>query len=388
MKETISGKYLAILAIAAAGILFVGGRFRPRQVETAPSPTETATLQQNVRRDQAAGIGQYLASRAAELADQVVLLPSRGTSGVRYESSTKVLTVDGSGQLIEPVLTIAEISSNVKPAPPLTSQRNQDGWILILGRSSNDQPLWTAVIQGVKETAVCNDVTYQELAVNVTLEKSFAGAGAFDLDGNLVGIAMPCDGALHIVSIGSVPDLLAKSTAPERVFIQKFGFQAAPLPPGWGDMYPRLNGLIVTEVWLGQWADRSGLLPGDLIITDDPTLHETTVGATLKTARPGRPGITQVKVDLSGNDTGIAVLPAPSPLLELRIAHGTAAERAGLRSGDHLVSILGQRSSSISTLSKMLATPNKDPIRIVYERGKRRGVVEVPRAGAPEVPHE
>jgi hypothetical protein len=214
MKETISGKYLAILAIAAAGILFVGGRFRPRQAETAPSPTETATLQQNVRRDQAAGIGQYLASRAAELADQVVLLPSRGTSGVRYESSTKVLTVDGSGQLIEPVLTIAEISSNVKPAPLLTSERNQDGWILILGRSSNDQPLWTAVIQGVKETAVCNDVTYQELAVNVTLDKSFAGAGAFDLDGNLVGIAMPCDGALHIVSIGSVPDLLAKSTAP------------------------------------------------------------------------------------------------------------------------------------------------------------------------------
>jgi hypothetical protein len=378
MKETISGKYLAILALTAAGILFIGGRYRPRQAETAPSPTETASLQQSVRRDQAAGIGRYLASRAAELADQVVFLPSSRTSGVRYESPTKVLTVDGSGELIEPVLTVVDVSSNVKPAPVITSQRNPDNWVLVVGRSSKDQPLWTAVIQGVKETAICNDVTYQRLVLNVTLDKSFTGAGAFDLDGSLAGIVMPCAGALHIVSIESVPDLLAKSTDPDRLFVQKFGFRAAPLPNYWKDMHPRLNGLVITDVWLGRWADRNGLLPGDLIITEEPTLHKAPMGAELKIARPGRSGVDRIRVELAGNGTGITVLPPPSPLPKILVAHGTAAERAGLRSGDHLVSILGQRNASITTLSKMLATPNGNPIRIVYERGNRRGFVEVP----------
>jgi len=102
------------------------------------------------------------------------------------------------------------------------------------------------------------------------------------------------------------------------------------------------------------------------------------MGAELKTARPGRLGIARVKVELAGNDTGIAVVPAPSPLPKLLIAHATAAERAGLRSGDHLVSILGQRNASLSTMSKMLAAPGGNPVRIVYERGKKRGVVQVP----------
>ena len=378
MKETISGKYLAILALAAAGILFVGGRYRPRQAEpAAPSPTETAILQQSVRRDQAAGIGQYLESRAAELADQVVFLPSNGTSGVRYQSPTKVLTVDGSGELIEPALLITEISSKAKPAPVAASQRNPDNWVLVIGRSSSDEPLWTAVIQGVKETAKCNDVEYRELVLNVTLDKSFAGAGAFDLDGSLVGIVMPCAGTLHIVSIGSVPDLLAKSTSPDRAFAEKFGFRAAPLPPDWQDLYPRLKGLIITEVWLGRWADRNSLLPGDLILTEEQALHSTNMGTELKIVRAGRQGFIRAKVDSADDGTGIAVLPAPSPLPQLLIAHGAAAERAGLRSGDHLVSILGQRNASISTLSKMLATPAGNPVRIVYERGQKRGVVEV-----------
>jgi len=111
---------------------------------------------------------------------------------------------------------VADISSNVKPVPVVTSQRNLDNWVLIVGRSSNGQPLWTAVIRGVEKTAICNDVTYQELVLNVTLDRSFAGAGAFDLDGNLAGIVMPCDGSIDIVSIESVPDLLAQSTGSDR----------------------------------------------------------------------------------------------------------------------------------------------------------------------------
>ena len=378
MKQTISGKYLAILALTAAGILFVGSRYRPRQAEHAvPSPTETALLQERVRRDQAAGIGQYLASRAAELADQVVFLPSNGTSGVRYQSPTKILTVDGSDELLEPALLVTEIPSAKRPAPIASSQRNPDNWVLVIGRSSADEPLWTAVIQGVKETAKCNDAAYRELVLNVTLDKSFAGAGAFDLDGSLVGIAMPCGGTLHIVSIESVPDLLATTASPDRAFAEKFGFRTAPLPPHWQDLYPRLEGLIVTEVWLGRWADRNGLLPGDLILTKEQALQSTNMGTELKIVRSGRPGFIRAKVDSANDGAGIAILPAPSPLPQLLVAHGTAAERAGLRSGDHLVSIVGQRNTSISTLSKMLATPTRNPVRIIYERGEKRGVVEV-----------
>lgn len=111
MKETLRGKYLAILAVIAVGILVVGARLRPQ--ETAPNPplpSETARLEQRVRREQAAGIGQYLATRAAELADQAVFLPARSTGAVRYESPTKLLTVAGPEDFVEPVLIVTEIS--------------------------------------------------------------------------------------------------------------------------------------------------------------------------------------------------------------------------------------------------------------------------------------
>lgn len=103
MKETLSGKYLAILALIAVVVLALGSRLRPHETAPVPpSPSETARLEQRVRREQAAGIGQYLASRAAELADQAVFLTARGTSTVRYESPTKVVTIAGPEDFLEP----------------------------------------------------------------------------------------------------------------------------------------------------------------------------------------------------------------------------------------------------------------------------------------------
>jgi S1-C subfamily serine protease len=86
----------------------------------------------------------------------------------------------------------------------------------------------------------------------------------------------------------------------------------------------------------------------------------------------------RVKMDLPATETGMDVVAPLTPLPELVIARGTPAERAGLRTGDKLVSILGQRGTSVAILSRLLATPSTKPVRIVYERGDRRSVVEVP----------
>ncbi len=379
MKETLSKTYLLILALAAASILFIGVRFQPRKAEAEPvSPTETASLQERVRRDQAAGIGQYLAGRAAELADQAVFLPDRKTSGVRYKAPTKILTPGDPTPLVEPVLILAETSKAALPAAVPRSQRNPDSWILIIGRSAQDRPLWAASIHGTIHPSVCDGVSYQELILNIALDQSFAGAGAYDLDGGLLGIVMPCDGSLHIVSIGSVPDLLAVSSGLDRQFVERFGFRAAAIPNQWQALYPRLEGLLITDVWGGGWAERQGLLPGDLIVDVLQTLTVTNMPAELRIARLGRPGVMRTKVDPAASNKSISVLPAFDCLPQLSITPGTPAEQAGLRNGDRLVSILGQRDSSLPVLSKLLAARGPYPIGIVYQRGRRRSLVGVP----------
>ncbi|MEO5926442.1 MAG: PDZ domain-containing protein [Bryobacteraceae bacterium] len=380
MKETLSGKYLAILTLAAVAILFIGVRFRPRKSENeAPSPTETALLQQRVRRDQAAGIGQYLATRAAELAGQAVFLADRGTSGVRYESPNKILTVGGPHTLVNPTLSVVETAEPGIPAEVAATPQNSDSWLLIVGRSPKDDPLWTASIQGPVEDSVCSGVSYRELVLNISLDKSFAGAGVFDLDGSLMGIVMPCEGALHVASVASIPDLLALSAGPERVLAETFGFRAIPLPAEWQDLYPGMKGAVIIDVWAGRWADRNALQPGDLIEGDGQSLTTIEIGEELKIARPGRSGRIRIQVELLSVGTGFILMPVSTPLPELFVEPGTPAERAGLRDGDRLISILGQSNRSVPFLSQLLADARRKPVRLVYERGGKRSLVEVPR---------
>ncbi|MEO8368659.1 MAG: PDZ domain-containing protein [Candidatus Solibacter sp.] len=379
MKETLSKKYLAILTFAAVAILFVGIRFRPHKSESeAPSPTETAILQQRVRRDQASGIGQYLAARAAELEGQAVFLPDRGTSGIRYESPNKILTVGGPHTLVNPTLVVVEAPEAGVPAAVAATKQNPDSWLLVVGRSAKDEPLWTASIQGPVQVSVCDGVTYKELVLNSALDKSFAGAGVFDLNGRLMGIAMVCEGNLHVALSASIPDLLALSAGPERGLAEKFGFRAIPIPAQWQDLYPGMTGFVIMDVWAGRWADRNALQPGDLIESDSPSLTAINTGQELKVARPGRSGRIRLKVEFPNSGTGLVLMPISPVLPELQIEPGTPAERAGLRSGDGLVSILGQSNRSVALLSKMLATPGQTPIRLVYKRNGKRSLAEVP----------
>ncbi len=379
MKETLSAKYLIILALVAAGILLVGARLRPRgTVPAPPSPTETALLEQRVRREQAAGIGHYLATRAAELAEQVVFLSSRGTSGVRYELANQILTVAGPAELVEPLLIVDQSATAVEPALPATARWNPDGWVLLIGRSTSDQPTWAAGIEGASRNTDCAGVSFEERVLNVGIDPSFAGGGAFNLNGELLGVLMPCAGTIHIVSTASIPSLLAASSGPGREFIRTFGFRSKPLPDSWKDLFPRFKGFLITDVWVGSWAERNGLSPGDLIVSEAEELNSAAIGSQLSLASPVHPGLTRIKFEAPKSETGMTLRPSPQALPELVIAHGTIAERSGLRSGDRLVSILGERANSLPVLSKLLAQPGSRPVRIVYERGRVRSVVEVP----------
>ncbi|MEP7355284.1 MAG: PDZ domain-containing protein, partial [Acidobacteriota bacterium] len=243
---------------------------------------------------------------------------------------------------------------------------------------AKEELLWTASIQGPVEVSVCDGIPYQELVLNISLDKSFAGAGVFDLNGSLMGIAMPCEDRLHVASIVSVPDLLALSAGRDRAVAEKFGFRAEPIPVDWQDLYAGMKGFVITDIWVGSWADLNELQPGDLIESDSPSLNMIETGEELSVVRPGRSGRIRLKVEFPGSGTGLLLMPVSTALPELRIEPGTPADRAGLRNGDRLVSILGQSDRSVTLLSKLLANPGQDLIRLVYERNGKRSLVEVP----------
>lgn len=372
MKENISRKYLGVLTLIAIAILYLGLRFGPEKKtdSVTVSATASAILEQRVRQDQATELGRYLASRAKELAEHVIFLPERGASGVLYSDFTQALT--SGGTLIDPALILEHTLSSGFPAPIATTG-GQENWTLTVARSSENQPLWIASLRGATTASQCNGVEFQELALNATLDASFTGAGIFNLDGSLAGIAVPCDGSLRAVSVSSIASLLAASSSAERLFSEKFGFRAIPRTDDANG-----GGFMVTDVWAETWADRTGLRPGDVIQSDAEALTEEVLSQDLRILRPGQRGSVRLKPGSTGTTAGVTLLPDTSKLTALVVNAGSRAARAGLRSGDRFVSVYGTDGAVSSDPQRLLNAAPAEQIWVVYQRGRKRGVVELP----------
>src|SRR3954452_9014575 len=184
--------YIAALAVAACVILVAGALVRPKPaprtkdtpvqaVPVAPPPSRRGPMRQ---------ISDFLSERGTEVSGHVAYIPSTQASGVAWPDG-RIITVAPAPALVTK-MSIPEGAERA-PSPLAPAARfGQAGWIVVVARSSDGQAITTSGILGGVATATCGTISVRKLVFNVALDASFAGAGVFDLSGDLLGIVIHC----------------------------------------------------------------------------------------------------------------------------------------------------------------------------------------------------
>jgi hypothetical protein len=381
--EMISRKYITVLAIAAGGILVAGVLLKPeKRAPEPPSPSETARLQRLLRAEEMRRSAGYLAERARAASRSVVWAPGQEASGVAW-SSGQVVTAAKRSRSGVPLAAVAGDNS-ASPAT-VAGPPEQKNWTLIVARNEGADPLWTAALYGGERPATCGRATYRELAIGSPLSESFAGAGIFDLEGNLVGIVGRCKDRRVAITARDVPALLEAAAAIENRIPDTLGFSAGALSIGERSYFRAESGLLVRTVWLDSRAWRSGLRPGDVIVSiagqrveklnDLRPLLEAPAPLPLTVIRNGRQEtVTAGAADdaaAGAADLGLELEARTFPRATVAVSPGSAAYRAGLRTGDAIVQIGRRTNPSVLEARRALSGPG-EAVYLVYERDSQR----------------
>jgi len=398
MKDSVDRKYVIVLG-AVALLILVGGAFlRPEKAAPQPpSPSENANLQSRIQRDYLAETASYLAQRAQLVAQHVLYDPDHGSSAVVWEKPGQVLTTPGSkhAPFDPPLLLRTRESGTATPAH--AAEQNSTDWLIVVARTASGSVLWSPAIYGGTRQSTCADAGYNELLLNVPLDGSLSGAGAFDLDGILRGIVAPCNGTFHLVSVASVARLLQAFNTPERQIRAAYGFLPSELDSAARRLFATDSGLFVAEVAQDGAAQQAGLKAGDVILSigqrpvaevaelANALASAAGVGRDLEVLRNSRrlsvtfpPANDATHAGSADSTLGIRIL-SPSPAGEtIVVESGTPAYRSGLRTGDRVIQVGETRSRTLATLRAAVTRSGDRPVLVRYLRdaSERAALVE------------
>lgn len=380
MESSVNRSYVAVLAIIAITILVVGAWLKPHRSKPEPlSESETATLQARVQRNSLDRSAAFFSQTAQDLAPFVSYRPERKASAVIWAKNQLLSAGMTAGRFSAP---IALEQASTGAAPPVRPGVQIAGdWILVVGKTA-DGLVWFPVVSGGTRNANCAGSAYSEIVVNGNIASAPTGAGVFDLDQKLAGVVLRCDGSLHIASTASVPALLQHfDSAAYRIGV--YGVHATPLPAELESLFEPATGLLITEVRDDSAAERASLRAGDLVTGagDRPVtslndlvacFSATPPGETLQVIRQGKAATLR---PLNGSQTneadamGMQIAPPVSDGPALSITPGSAADRAGLRTGDVLLQIDAQSVRSKQVGERIMAKGSDQPRLVVYRRG-------------------
>jgi hypothetical protein len=386
MKETAPRKYILILAGIALGILVGGAALRPKKpVVQQPSPSETASLQRRLRREELRTTAAFYAERVSSVGRQVVYLPERDASGVAWERPGQVLTVPEMRVPGPPLVVVPAGAAQVPPAA-LSGPSRAGRWLLLVARAPDGQPVWTAALEGGSRPSLCEDAPYKEVIVNTPLSSAFLGAGAYDLDGALAGVVARCGETFHVISSDSILSMLRLFDAPQQKLHAAFGVRAQPLNDEMRALFESESGVVVVELRKDGPAATAGIHAGDVILAIDgePVAGEADLWNSLQHAQtqngrvfsvlrnrrklsirspaPGEPAGREV------SPLGMSLMPPEPPAVLLSVAPDTAAYRAGLRTGDRVLQVGETRPLTAATVRRLLARTADRPLLVIFER--------------------
>jgi hypothetical protein len=388
-----SPRYVALLSAAAMLVLVLGWLLRPATKQASVVPTnELASLPERSQRRELRDMAQYIRQRAEAFAASVVYLSSSGVSGLvlGHDSVLSAFVAGphhGSAADVsaspEFVLLPSEPGDSALPAARDTSSAvGQTRWGIVVARAPDGQQLAVSGMTSGTVDFQCGGFALRELVFDAPLPASFTGGGVFDLDGNVVGLAVPCGGRIALVPLQDVLNALERQHTPEHQLWTHHGFRVAPLDSITRSVLRAKGDLVVSEVRVGSTADQAGLRPGHVITSSAAqavaertaslpaaggrqlTIRRLPDGRLDLTTRPARAGIREAPLPSS---------PASRPSVTLEQVNSRAAS-AGLRVGDRVLQISLTYQPSAAVVRRALA--DTTPVYVVYERqGHRRGVL-------------
>ncbi len=212
-ESELSRKYLGVLIVAAIAIIALGLLARralvgPGGPQSAP-PSEASTLQRLTQESQLRSISGYINERVAAIAPQVVRVPTRGASGIKWGDRDSVISTAPD----RPVLLVLPVTADsLRPPFALDSDSVRRDWVLVVGRDPGERVVSWYGMSGGRSYGRCGERIVEKYVLGVPLTPELAGAGVFDLAGRLLGMVVDCGDGYAAVTGSEVRRLLADTT--------------------------------------------------------------------------------------------------------------------------------------------------------------------------------
>jgi hypothetical protein len=328
--------YLVALAIASGLILVLGVVLRPKRA-AAPvvSEAERAQLQNLALR-------QSLQRRSAMLADY-----ARGLSA----DAARALDRPGALPRREP---------------------RQGEMLIILAVEEAREPRWITGEFAGRQPTTCYGQTVSALSMDITVPPTFARSAVFTLNEDFVGLVVPCDDGLIVVTAEDYQS--THKLAAERSFMTCCGvrFSRDAAEPA---------GRAVRELRIGSVLQRAGVEPGDRILTVNGQAVESPETLSALLAAPQL----VIDVERAGKTMNLSYAAKPSGAgaslarsaegtRVIMVEPGAAADRIGLEPGDVILRAGDTRKPAPAIVEKLLGGSTGVPV--VVSRGDRQMMLE------------
>ncbi len=403
-------KYIAVLAISSVLILMVGVLIRPQPEKAEPgairTPSEVVRLERLTQRRSVEDFAEYFAYAAGLVEESVLLLDSSGHTGLIWESGS-VFTAAKRGPFPavdrtvlggDELTLVTEIAGPHlpyvllrTPVDVIPSQRvpvrfySPGSWLVAVWRMPDGSMRYaTGHLLGIAERS-CAGIDVTEVLTNFNLRTLNPGSGLFDLDGNLVAVALACE----IETIAVDADALAAAIRPDNSLgarlVKRHGMRVDSATRRELTYFQSRGGVIVRELWNDYGAYQAGLLPGDFILSIDGQDVET-VADMAKLTLPVSGEMLELdvwrakrrrKFSLPARFTPAAVssphgfVGREDGMPIVRTGEGSLAERAGARAGDRLIAVNQIRPKSFTEVDRAFARSKGGPVHLVFERNGR-----------------
>jgi hypothetical protein len=405
-------KYLLILSLVSALILVIGWQVRPTPVSEIPvSSAEVSRLQRLTQRSTLDNMGSYFADVADRVRNSLVWVDELDAPGIVWDSGGSILapaspmragmeaklrTVTEAEYVLladlyseTPEFRLLKAPGDLALVPVQTVPAGvlrPGNWLAVVRRSSPDTHEVEATLFTGTRRITCGDVEVREMMVGLASGARPLGAGVFDLEGRFYGVVLQCDGVRRVITAESLGRAIDRAREIDSQLQFRYGFRPAEMNEAQKEYFQTKDGLLVKEIWRDTLAWNLGIRPGDicLALDDEPlTRLEDLAIMTVPMYRPkytlrlrrGRqertvvfpPGMgLQTQSELPAQDAVIFASPArPASILAVRA--GSAAARAGILTGDRLVSI-GPQFGTTRVNPEELNQDRDTPLFVVVER--------------------
>ena len=331
-------KYALTLLAVAATILAIGIILRAARTEVKKPPVDLERLQQLTEQRRLKDLSNYLLNSAGDVAQSLVYLDAKGTSGVVWGNPGSVLAPRRAD--VPFVIATPAAEAGLVPAYRATVMPATGEWVLAIAKNPDQQVIFAQGVYQGSVPAKCGPFAYDELLSSAQLSDALNGGGLFTIQGQLLGFITTCEGRRTVVAASSIADFLKKPLL-DRVE-SDYGFRVD-------------SGLQVTTVWSHSAAQAAGLQPGDVLQTVDG--QEVHTPADLASLEPYSARAYWVEVqrgkrtvksllgeppneDAAVANAGVGLKLGPGKeagrVVVLSVTKDSAAERAGILPGDEL----------------------------------------------------